>query len=328
MIFYFHNFMGFKKFLGKVADKIEDTVDVIKESREDNRLEKERESQAREERRQELEERRQEIDTLLDKFTIKQLNTLCLEMIGRTPDDEIVREDEDEDDEEYDEDDEEYDDQDEDEDEPLRRKKKNRSRFDRRQSLKSDRSTYIDFIWDKLIGSDLKFSQIEDFALKKKIVSPSFFNSEIDSDKDLREFVFIRHEIEKGFEPEQIKDEKELQSQLTIFLKAKFSDKKIEREVSTKKGDKLDIVIDGKFVLELKVPRGKTDLRNLSAQLEEYHEEYPNICAIIADISKIVDLDDPDPVEENLTQRISEYADKYKMKFDIPTLTFNVIKRK
>ena len=108
----------------------------------------------------------------------------------------------------------------------------------------------------------------------------------------------------------------------------RFSDKKIEREVSTKKGDKLDIVIDGKFVLELKVPRGKTDLRNLSAQLEECHDEYPNICAIIADISKIVDLDDPDPVEENLTQRISEYADKYKMKLDIPTLTFKVIKRK
>ena len=111
-------------------------------------------------------------------------------------------------------------------------------------------------------------------------------------------------------------------------MKAKFSDKKIEREVSTKSGDKLDIVMDDKFVLELKVPRGKTDLRNLSAQLEEYHEEYPNICAIIADISEIVDLDDPDPVEENLTKRISEYADKYKMKLDIPTLTFNVIKRK
>ena len=321
--------MGFKKFLGKVSDKIEDTVDNIKESREENRLEKEREIQAREERHQELEERRQEIEKLLDKFTIKQLDTLCREMIGRTPDDEIVRKDEDEyDEDEYDEDEDQDEDQDEDEDEPLRRKKKNSSRFDRRQSLKSDRSTYVDFIWDKLTINDLKFSQIEDFALKKKIVPPSFFNSEIDGDKDLREFVFIMHEIEKGFQPEQIKDEKELQSQLTIFLKAKFSDKKIEREVSTKSGDKLDIVIDGKFVLELKVPRGKTDLRNLSAQLEEYHEEYPNICAIIADISEIVDLDDPDPVEENLTKRISEYADKYKMKLDIPTLTFNVIKRK
>ena len=320
--------MGFKKFLGKVSDKIEDTVDNIKESREENRLEKEREIQAREERHQELEERRQEIEKLLDKFTIKQLDTLCIEMIGRTPDDEIVRKDDEYDDDGYDDDEDEDQDEDEDENEQLRRKKKNRSRFDRRQSLKSDRSTYVDFIWDKLTINDLKFSQIEDFALKKKIVSPSFFNSEIDGDKDLREFVFIMHEIEKGFEPEQIKDEKELQSQLTIFLKAKFSDKKIEREVSTKSGDKLDIVMDDKFVLELKVPRGKTDLRNLSAQLEEYHEEYPNICAIIADISKIVDLDDPDPVEENLTQRISEYADKYKMKLDIPTLTFNVIKRK
>ena len=87
--------MGFKKFLGKVSDKIEDTVDNIKESREESRLEKEREIQAREERHQELEEIRNEIETLLDKFTIKQLDTLCREMIGRTPDDEIVRKDDD-----------------------------------------------------------------------------------------------------------------------------------------------------------------------------------------------------------------------------------------
>jgi len=321
--------LGFKDFLGKVADKIEDAVDDIKKSREESRLEKEREREAREERRQQLEEVRKEIETLLDKFTIKQLNTLCLEMIGRTPDDEIVKED----DEEYDDEDEEYDDEDEEYDDEdkhkrLRRNKEKIHRFNRRQSTKSDRSTYMEFIWQKLEDDELKISQIRDFALKKKIVSPSFFSSESDGDEDQREFVFLMHEIEKGFEPERIKDEKELQSQLTIFLKAKFPDKKIEREVSTKAGDKLDIVIDGKFVFELKVPRGKTDLRNLSAQLEEYQEEYPNVCAVIADISRIVDLDDPDPVEENLTQRISEYADKYKLKLGIPTLTLNVIKRK
>jgi len=253
-------------------------------------------------------------------------------MIGRTPDDEIVREDDEEyEDEEYEDEeyeDEEYEDEDEDEHKRLRRNKEKHHRFDRRQSRKSDRSTYMEFIWEKLEEDELKISQIRDFALKKKIVSPSFFNSESDGEEDQREFVFLMHEIEKGFEPERIKDEKELQSQLTIFLKAKFPDKKIEREVSTKAGDKLDIVIDGKFVLELKVPRGKTDLRNLSAQLEEYQEEYPNVCAVIADISRIVDLDDPDPVEENLTQKISEYADKYKVKLGIPTLTFSVIKRK
>ena len=85
----------------------------------------------------------------------------------------------------------------------------------------------------------------------------------------------------------------------------------------------MDIVIDNKYVFELKVPRARAELRNLSAQLEEYVEEYPNICAVIADTSSI-----DDEVESGLTQNIKQYSDKYKVKFGIQTLVFEIQKRK
>ena len=102
---------------------------------------------------------------------------------------------------------------------------------------------------------------------------------------------------------------------------------KVEREAQTKRGDKLDIVINDKYVFELKVPRNRTQLRNLSAQLEEYVEQYPNLCAVIADISN-VEIEEGEPIESNLTQNIKEYADNYKRKYNVQTLIFDVETRK
>ena len=86
-------------------------------------------------------------------------------------------------------------------------------------------------------------------------------------------------------------------------------------------------------VLELKVPSGKDSLRSLSAQIEEYMEEFPLLAVVIADKSDLVsDKDDSqfyDPdLEKGLTKKIIEYADKYKVKYGIKTLIFSVKKRK
>ena len=148
---------------------------------------------------------------------------------------------------------------------------------------------------------------------------------------DENEFNGILDLIEEKFKPEKIKDEKELQGQLAVFLNA-VTNTKIEREVRTKSGDKIDILIDDNYVLELKVPSGKDSLRSLSAQIEEYMEEFPLLAVVIADKSDLVsDQDDRefyDPnLEKGLTQKIREYADKYKMKYGVRTLVFNVKKR-
>ena len=63
--------------------------------------------------------------------------------------------------------------------------------------------------------------------------------------------------------------------------------------------------------MELKVPSGKDKLRALSAQIEEYMEEFPLLAVVIADSSKAASDQDSefyDPtLEKGLTKKIIEY---------------------
>ena len=201
------------------------------------------------------------------------------------------------------------------------------------RELKPNRHTFVNFILEYYDKGLLRAEQIKDFSLKHRIVTPSFFANETESKVgNKNELNDILDVIDEKFKPEIIIDEKELQGQLAVFLKAVYPDRKIEREVTTKRGDKIDILIDDNYVLELKVPSGKDSLRSLSAQIEEYMEEFPLLAVVIADKSDLVsDQDDSefyDPdLEKGLTKKIIEYADKYKVKYGIKTLIFSVKKR-
>jgi len=238
------------------------------------------------------EEERNKFQEILDKFEIPELKNFFKNFLGTEPPEEIEED----------------------------------SDTGRKRVIKPDRKTHVDFIMDYYAKGELKFNQLKDYALKHKLVSPSFFGIDSPEAGEQREFETLMNSISADFEPENIKDEEHLQSQLTIFLKAKFPDKKVEREVRIKSGDKLDILVDGKYVFELKVPKARTDLRNLSAQLEEYRDEYPYLCAVIADISGAQN-DDTVDIETRLTENIKEYVDKYKVKMGIPSLIFDVKKR-
>ena len=94
---------------------------------------------------------------------------------------------------------------------------------------------------------------------------------------------------------------------------------KIERQVAAKSGGQVDILIEGQYVLELKVPRSRGALRDLGGQLEEYKEDFPHVCAVIA----FVDADD-----YHVTQgEIATFVDKYKSQFNIPSVVKDVKKR-
>ena len=201
------------------------------------------------------------------------------------------------------------------------------------RELKPNRHTFVNFILEYYDKGLLRAEQIKDFSLKHRIVTPSFFANETESkvgnENELSDILDV---IAEKFKPEAIIDEKELQGQLAVFLKAVYPDRKVEREVTTKRGDKIDILIDDNYVLELKVPSGKDSLRSLSAQIEEYMEEFPLLAVVIADKSDLVsDQDDSefyDPdLEKGLTKQIIEYADKYKVKYGAKTLIFSVKKR-
>ena len=239
-----------------------------------------------------------DLEKLLDKYDMSDLNDFCSKYLGESPASREILQDGTE------------------------------------RELKPNRHTFVNFILEYYDNGQLRAEQIKDFSLKHRIVTPSFFSDETEStvgnENELNDILDV---IDEKFKPETIIDEKELQGQLAVFLKAVYPDKKIEREVITKRGDKIDILIDDNYVLELKVPSGKDSLRSLSAQIEEYMEEFPLLAVVIADKSDLVsDKDDrefyDDKLEPGLTQKIREYADKYKMKYGVRTLVFNVKKRK
>ena len=239
-----------------------------------------------------------DIEKLLDKYDMSDLNNFCSKYLGEAPVSREILKDGTE------------------------------------RELKPNRHTFVNFILEYYDKGQLRAEQIKDFSLKHRIVTPSFFANETESkvgnENELNDILDV---IDEKFKPEIIIDEKELQGQLAVFLKAVYPDKKIEREERTTTGDLLDLLIDNNYVLELKVPSSKTHLRALSAQIEEYMEEFPLLAVVIADKSDLVsDKDDREFYEEKfergLTQKIREYADKYKTKYGVRTLVFNVKKRK
>jgi len=270
----------------KFLDKVADKIEDTVEDIQESREEKRKQQEFEE---QELQKNEIKIEKLLDKFEIPDFKNLFENVIGSEPTLEYEID-------------------------------KDTGREVLKNSL---RRIYLDFIDDNIDHGELSYQNIKDFAIRHRVITPSFFGEESDVVGNVNEFENMINSIHRNFQPENIKDEKEFQAQLAVFLKAKFPDKRIEREVETKKHNELDIIIDNKYVFELKVPTTRDQLRNLSAQLEEYQEEYPNICTIIADTSKIDEF-----VESGLTQNIREYSDKYKVKFGIQTLIFEIKKRK
>ena len=270
----------------------------------------------RERRKEELRKERTKITKLLNKFTVKQLKDFCLEYIGRSPADELIT-DEDEEDEEFD---------DEDGEGKVKKAITMGKKFTHKfqdKNEKHDRTLYVEFIWKKLMSGVIELDQINDFALKKRVVPRNYFGVKSDEKEDKKEFSTILSIIQSDFEPESITGEQmedKLQSQLTVFLKAKFPDKKIEREVVLQSRDRVDIVIDDRFALELKVPTKRTDLRNLTAQLEEYLEEYDFLGVVIADITQELEEREDDP----MTQNINEYVDRFKSKYGVQTVVFPI----
>lgn len=178
------------------------------------------------------------------------------------------------------------------------------------------RKDYLEFIWKYIEKEEISYNQLKDFAKREQIVPPSFFGEE--SSKSVKDdFNIIIDAIKAGFEPEKIDDEEHLEAQFMTFLKAKFPEKKILRQVKIQENDRLDVLIDDKYAFELKVPYSRGDLRSLGAQLEEYKEYYPNLCAVIFENLTV----------DNLANEIKTYVDRYKRNYNIQSIILEGEKR-
>ena len=248
----------------------------------DERRQKENASreEAEKAKREEQASFRVNLEDLLDRFEMKDLKSFCKDVLGTLPPTDVEQD-----------------------------KKTGRNR-----EIKPDRGTFTNFILEQYDNEHLKTIWLTEFAVKRKIVAKSFFGEEAGAG-DEGEFRKIMNSIRDGFDSEKIWDEQHLEDQLIIHLKAKFENMRIERQQSAPSGGRVDILIEGKYVLELKVPRSRDDLRNLSAQLEEYKEDFPYVCAVIADTQN---------VDEG---EIKTYVDRYKSKYNIPSVVKVVKKR-
>lgn len=110
------------------------------------------------------------------------------------------------------------------------------------------------------------------------------------------EFDSILELIEEGFEPEDVRDENDFEKQLTQFLKYKYPER-IKRQVSTPKG-KIDIVIDNRYAIELKIADGKGKLRDLVGQVQDYKKIHNEVAVILLDVGKMSRSDIKEYVED------------------------------
>ena len=171
-----------------------------------------------------------------------------------------------------------------------------------------------DEIFANVFGSDNKVSVRSDDS--ETLHSTSYVDGSITDNIENNEFKNIIDTIQKDFPAENIIDEKELQGGLRIFLKTKFPDSDIQREVHTD-DSVLDLLVDQKYAFEVKVPRNRTELRNLRGQIEEYKEHFPNLCVVIYENE-----------DYNMLEDIKKYVDIYKEKYNVPSVVLQGKKRK
>ena len=99
------------------------------------------------------------------------------------------------------------------------------------------------------------------------------------------EFDLILESIKKEFEPEDVRDENDFEKQLTQFFKIKYPNR-ARRQIDTRKG-KIDIVIDNRYAIELKIADSKGKLRDLVGQVYSYKKIYNDVAVVLLDVGRM-----------------------------------------
>jgi hypothetical protein len=92
----------------------------------------------------------------------------------------------------------------------------------------------------------------------------------------------------KSYTSERIlRDEREFETAIYEYLKTRFSDKKIISQKETKFGKRVDIVINDRIGIELKIADNSGNLDSLFAQIEWYKENFEKLLFVILDMNKV-----------------------------------------
>jgi len=106
-------------------------------------------------------------------------------------------------------------------------------------------------------------------------------------------YIEILKTIEKyPGEDRTVRDEREFETGLYNYLKAKFPEYNVIFQYPTERGGKVDIVIDDEIALELKVADTKGALNDVFSKINWYSKEFDKLAIIILDVDAIDDLDE------------------------------------
>lgn len=179
-------------------------------------------------------------------------------------------------------------------------------------------------VWIDHVISNLKLEQIKNYAEKHRIKIYDILNEgkteaiedikptnviktempkehkEIDTAISLDGFDSLLANIDTRFDLQPVRDETDFENQLYQHLTANYGKGVVERQVGTRAGERVDLVIGNKYALELKLVSGRSNLRDLIGQLHFYKKTYPNLAVVLADIGAI-DIAD-------INEFIKEYA--------------------
>ena len=167
----------------------------------------------------------------------------------------------------------------------------------------------------------------EEFERGSSTKSEKNFESEMGKEEESEdEFELVLKSLE-GFNPENVRDEKDLENMLKTWLRARLDGYDIGVQYKTEKGN-LDIIINKKYGIELKLIERKKELENLFGQIHKYLKELgKNNLAVILLISKYIsqkDVSEWTKEYENLGARVY-ILEKGKIKRKSPTVKKAVI---
>ena len=97
--------------------------------------------------------------------------------------------------------------------------------------------------------------------------------------------------ITKEYRSDRIlRDEREFETELSSFLKAKFPKYQITPQYRTTAGDKIDIVVDNLYALELKVAYSRKDLDDCFSKIHFYKKHFDKLAIVVLDIGMLSNL--------------------------------------
>ena len=128
----------------------------------------------------------------------------------------------------------------------------------------------------------LESETVESLGGEEELEEYSLEESDYQFEPDVVDILF-------DFEPETVRDEEDLEKQLYQYLKARLG-RRVVRQYPV--GDqKIDIAIDGRIGIEIKIAENRSKLQRLVGQVLDYVEYFDEVIAVILDVGANVDID-------------------------------------